>query len=71
MKALSQNGRVVFIRRPLENLATDGRPLSKDADALKSMYAHRLPLYEQYGQIAFQGKEGIDASASALAELLY
>lgn len=29
MKALSQNGRVVFIQRPLQNLPMDGRPFQR------------------------------------------
>ncbi len=43
---LRQNGSVVFINRDISLLATDGRPLSVGgADALKAMYAKRLPMY--------------------------
>ena len=51
MKALSQNGRIVFLDRPLEHLATHGRPLSKNLDALKTMYEKRAPLYNKYSQL--------------------
>lgn len=70
MKALGQNGRIVFIRRPLGKLAMDGRPLSKDFEALKNMYADRLPLYERYGRLAFDSEEGIEKSAAKLLSLL-
>lgn len=44
-RALRQNARVVFLERPLEKLATAGRPLSKGGAALGELYAQRLPLY--------------------------
>ena len=43
--ALRENSTVVFLNAPLETLATDGRPLSKNIETLKKMYAERLPLY--------------------------
>lgn len=43
--ALRQNACVVFLERPIEELATDGRPLSKDGRALEELYEKRLPLY--------------------------
>lgn len=70
MKALSQNGRIVFIQRPLEKLAMDGRPLSKDLSALKSMYETRFPLYNKYSQLTFSSVEGVQASAEKLLTLL-
>lgn len=43
--ALRQNACVVFLERPIEELATDGRPLSKGGRALEELYEKRLPLY--------------------------
>ncbi len=43
--ALRENSTVVFLNAPVEQLATDGRPLSKNLETLKSMHAMRLPLY--------------------------
>lgn len=43
--ALRENSTVIFLKAPVEGLATDGRPLSKNADTLKKMYYERLPLY--------------------------
>ncbi len=45
--ALHQNGRIIWIKRDLQDLPTDGRPLSQ-AGSLRAMYAARKPLYEQF-----------------------
>ena len=43
--ALRQNACVVFLERPIKELATDGRPLSKGGAALSGLYEKRMPLY--------------------------
>lgn len=43
--ALRENSTVIFLKAPVESLATDGRPLSKSPEVLKKMHAERLPLY--------------------------
>ena len=46
VRALRQNGVVVYIDRPLGQLAVGGaRPLSQSAEALAAMHAARAPLY--------------------------
>lgn len=70
MKALSQNGRVVFLKRPLSQLAMDGRPLSKDLNTLKGMYETRFPLYNKYSQLTLDCEDGIERSAAKLLSLL-
>lgn len=42
---LRMNGVVVRLMRPLEQLTTDGRPLSKGLEALKHMEKERAPYY--------------------------
>lgn len=42
---LRQNGAVIFIDRPANELATDNRPLSKGGAALGELYEKRLPMY--------------------------
>jgi len=44
--ALKQNGLMIHIKRPLEKLAMNGRPLSKDIETLRKMETVRMPLYE-------------------------
>ena len=43
--ALKENSTVIFLKSDINTLATDGRPLSKDAEALRKMHEIRLPLY--------------------------
>ena len=46
VRALRQNGVVLFIDRPVEALAVGGsRPLSSSMEALRTMEAQRRPLY--------------------------
>lgn len=70
MKALSQNGRVIFIQRPVEHLATKGRPLSKGLDALKDMYEIRFPLYNRYSQMTANAVGNIDKNVITICSLL-
>lgn len=43
--ALRENSTVIFLDAPTDALATDGRPLSKNADALAKIKAERLGFY--------------------------
>ncbi|MBQ6540453.1 MAG: shikimate kinase [Oscillospiraceae bacterium] len=45
---LRQNGRIYEITRGLDDLAMEGRPLSKSLEALKEMYKVRKPMYERF-----------------------
>ena len=46
LRALHQNGIILFIDRPVDALAVGGgRPLSSSMDALRQMEAQRRPLY--------------------------
>ncbi len=66
---LKENGRIYFINRPLEMLvATDDRPLSRDAEALKKRYDERYSLYLECADVVIDGSgsvsevvEGIEA----------
>ena len=43
---LRQNAQVIFLRRPLEELPIQGRPVSQRT-GLEQLYQERLPLYER------------------------
>ena len=61
VRALKQNGRLIFIDRPLEMLIpTNSRPLASDVDAIKKRYEER---YDIYCSVC---DEKIDAGSSAL-----
>ncbi len=55
MRALRQNGIIVYIDRPLGALATGGyRPLSSSAEALQQMETVRRPLYTAAADLIFE-----------------
>lgn len=60
--ALHQNGKVVWLQRDINLLATDGRPLSQQSGVLK-LYEERKPLYEAFCDAVVQCNE--DASITA------
>ena len=45
---LRQNSTVIFLKRDISLLATENRPLSKDAQAVENLYKARLPLYKSF-----------------------
>ena len=72
MKALSQNGEILFIDRPLELLATDGRPLSQGGlEKLRSMHEKRLPLYEKYAARRVDNSGDINRAIDSALEGFY
>jgi len=46
--ALKQNGKLIFVDRPIAHLSTSDRPLSTSQAALEEMEKIRRPLYEKY-----------------------
>lgn len=66
--AMKRNGIVVYIKRELCKLATDGRPLSSDIGKLEKLYETRQPLYEELADFCLTVREG-DAEMM-LGELL-
>lgn len=71
MRALRQNGVVLFIDRPLDALTVGGgRPLSTSAEALKTMEAQRRPLYLAAADAVIPNETTVaDAVAAALEAL--
>ena len=48
---IRQNSVVVWVKRPIDKLATNGRPLSKSPEELERMYGIRAPKYEKISDI--------------------
>ena len=71
LRALRQNGVVLFIDRPLDALTVGGgRPLSTNAEALKTMEAQRRPLYLAAADAVIPNETTVaDAVAAALEAL--
>lgn len=63
---LHQNGTIIWLKRDLEKLPTDGRPLSQSV-ALEQMYSVRKPLYERFCDCAVSND---GAPADTVAKIL-
>jgi shikimate dehydrogenase len=70
MDALMQNADIFFLNRKLEDLATEGRPLSTDMAALQKMYDKRLPLYEKYSDYTIDCVKNISDNVSKMHSFL-
>lgn len=62
---LHQNGRIYEIKRPIEQLAREGRPLSEEAD-LAQMQRQRAPLYETFRDCVIKNNESAKTAAHAV-----
>ena len=63
---LHQNGRVYCLSRPLELLATEGRPLSTGPGGLLSMYSIRKPMYEKFMDVLVDNRTPVHETALAI-----
>ena len=62
---LRQNGKLVYLTRPLEQLVIAGRPLSQSV-GVQELAAERLPLYEAWADITFSCLGSPEADAKGL-----
>ena len=68
-KILHQNANVIWIKRELSRLATNGRPLSA-RDGVEELYARRRPLYEKFADFEVDNNKTPKATAERIVELL-
>lgn len=66
---LEQNGRIIWLQRPIKQLATDGRPLSQ-ANKLTEMYRVREPLYRCFADMQIPNDGTPDEVAARIAKEL-
>ena len=67
--ALSQNGRLYFLDRALDNLTpTDSRPLATKTEALKNLYETRYELYLNASDVKINGNLTLEAEANLIKE---
>lgn len=59
---LHQNGTIIWLKRAIDKLPVDGRPLSK-AGNLEAMYAIRKPLYDRFADISIENDSTPDKTA--------
>lgn len=63
---LHQNGTIVFLSRPVDQLPTDGRPLS--AGDLNALYQKRLPLYQSFADATVSSQPDVADTVRLLLE---
>ena len=66
---LHQNGTVFWLRREIDRLPREGRPLSLKAD-LHAMYEKRRPLYERFADHAIDNNGSLEETVRAILEVL-
>lgn len=66
---LAQNGKIYWIKRDLKNLATDGRPLSSDYEALVKMEEERIPKYQTFADEIIENSSDLDSFYEELKRL--
>ena len=62
---LHQNSRIFWLRRELDKLPTDGRPLSQ-ANKLTDMYAVRKPMYERFADHVIDNNGTLENTLGAI-----
>ncbi len=67
---LHQNGTILYLKRDLAALPTEGRPLSRQND-LAAMYEKRRPLYEQFADAAVENNAAPEETAARAKEVFY
>lgn len=67
---LHQNGEIFWLRRSLDKLPKDGRPLSQRG-SLEAMFVKRAPMYERFADFVIDNDSGsVTDSAKAILEAL-
>lgn len=62
---LHQNGTIYWLQRDIDNLPTEGRPLSK-AGKLQQMYAVRMPMYQRFTDYEIDNNGSAEDTANAI-----
>lgn len=74
MKVLAQSGRIIWLNRPIEDIASTNlsdRPLlAKDKDKVYQMFEKREPLYRKYAQITVRNRGSVSSIVAKLLHLI-
>ena len=68
-RPMAQNGILLWLKRDIADLPTDGRPLSQKSK-LEDMYRIRRPLYEAFADITVDAAETPEATAQLAVRAL-
>ena len=71
VELMKQNGVVVYLKRDLSKLSTDGRPLSQGGEErIKQLYEERHTLYENAADVVIETHEDVDECANRLYNMV-
>lgn len=71
IELMKQNGIVVYLKRELSKLSTDGRPLSQGGEErIKQLYEERHRLYENAADVVIETHEDVDECADRLYNMI-
>lgn len=65
---LCRNGRIFCLHRPLQLLATDGRPLSQTTP-LADMYRIRRPMYDNFADFHINNGSSVESAAAEILQI--
>lgn len=68
VRALKGNGRIYYLKRALELLSLDGRPLSKSREALERMFVTRDPIYSNCADAEIRNDSSPESAARRIAD---
>lgn len=72
IRALRQNGVIIYLDRPLQQLAVGGgRPLSTSVEALREMEQQRRPLYEKAAHATVKNQGSFEQVVEQIKEAFY
>ncbi len=66
---LHQNGTIVWVKRPLAELPTKGRPLSQSC-GVQELYARRAALYERFADVSVEVCDTVEHAVDAIMEAI-
>ncbi len=66
---LKQNGEIFWIKRDINELSTEGRPLSK-ANKLSEMYEKRKTFYEKFSDLCVDNNQNIETAVEKILSFL-
>ncbi|MEG1972025.1 MAG: shikimate kinase [Oscillospiraceae bacterium] len=69
--ALRANGKICYVKRAIAKLTTEGRPLSKDLDALEKIFKQREEKYVSLGDFSVKNSGNMYSVANDILEGFY
>ena len=69
--ALKQNGTLIYLKKDLSLLSLDGRPLSKDEDAVRKIYEARKDTYEAFADYTVEVSDNADITAERVIKCIF